>query len=99
MTLRQEVHSTVLTLNADQPLVVEQRTPLEVQGASLVMSAVHQADLVVGLRLLDSGTARDVSGVMRISESSGQEEGDGEDRELLFHVEGSGNVRVFERGS
>ena len=103
MTLRQEVHSTILTLSADQPLVIEQRTPIEVQGAAFLMGCVHQADLVVGLRLLDSGTAKDVSGVLRISGRPGEDDdgeaGEGEDRELLYFVEGSGGVRVFERGS
>lgn len=58
----------------------------------------------MSLRLLDSGTARDVSGVIRIT--VGDQAADGErdvqkrieERELLYFVGGDGGVRVFERG-
>jgi len=56
----------------------------------------------VSLRGLDTGTARDVSGVLRITRGV-QEEDDvgeeGEERELLYFVGGDGGVRVFERGA
>lgn len=59
----------------------------------------------MSLRLLDSGVARDVSGVLRITvggQAEVQEDGDGlkwDDREVLYFVGGDGGVRVFERGS
>jgi elongator complex protein 6 len=56
----------------------------------------------MSLRLLDTGTARDISGVIRINVGEGveMEQGDQkmETRELLYFVAGDGNVRVFERG-
>jgi elongator complex protein 6 len=62
------------------------------------------ADLVISLRGLDTGSARDVSGVLRISRM-GDVGGDGEvkggeeeGRELLYYVGGDGSVKVFERG-
>ena len=98
----QDVHTTILTLAANTPLVTAQTTPLEVNHASLLLSAAHQADLVIGLRLLDTGAARDVSGVMRISVNEDEEEERErgvEDKELLYFVGGDGGVKVFERGS
>lgn len=69
---------------------------------SFLLSTAHQADLVIGLRLLDTGAARDVSGVMRISvneDNEDEKERGLEDRELLYFVSGDGAVKVFERGT
>ena len=91
--------SLVVTLSADAPLLHTRQTPLEINHASLVMSLAHQAYQILGLRELDTGVARDVSGVLRIGKG-----GDGRDvgvvpRELLYLVAGDGGVRVFERGA
>jgi elongator complex protein 6 len=55
----------------------------------------------MSLRLLNTGTARDVSGVIRIGIRDA-ETADGDEqmgpRELLYFVGGDGNVKVFERG-
>jgi elongator complex protein 6 len=45
--------------------------------------------------MLDTGSARDVSGVMRITGA----EGTGEGMEYLYYVAGDGGVKVFERGA
>lgn len=71
----------------------------------------HLARIVLSVRELDTGGARDVSGVLRVSRGGawggfggnggeGEEEGEGEfeERECLFFVGGDGGVRVFERG-
>lgn len=51
------------------------------------------------MRLLDTGTARDVSGVVRISRGGGALDSRAiEEREYLYHVGGDGGVKVFERG-
>jgi elongator complex protein 6 len=58
----------------------------------------------MSIRLLDSGTARDVSGVVRITTgsqalgSSQEPRGKVEEKELLYFVGGDGGVKVFERG-
>jgi elongator complex protein 6 len=52
---------------------------------------------VVSLRLLDSGIARDVSGVLRVTNGGG---GDGtgvEEGEFLYWVGGDGGLRVWQR--
>lgn len=104
MTLLKDVHTTVVTVSADYPLVTAHQTPLETDHAALLLSLAHQADFIMSLRLLDSGTARDVSGVIRVT--VGEQTTDGEqdiqkrleERELLYFVGGDGGVRVFERG-
>lgn len=59
---------------------------------------------MMSLRLLDSGTARDVSGVVRITAGNQtpgmdrESRGKVEERELLYFVGGDGGVKVFERG-
>jgi elongator complex protein 6 len=65
-----------------------------------LLSVAHEADFTMGLRLLDTGTARDVSGVVTITinnEDSTLAETI-EERELLYFVGGDGGVKVFERG-
>jgi elongator complex protein 6 len=58
----------------------------------------------MGVRLLDTGTARDVSGVIRITVGdAGSQDGENMskkvgEKELLYFVGGDGSVRVFERG-
>ncbi|KAH7386243.1 hypothetical protein BKA64DRAFT_138149 [Cadophora sp. MPI-SDFR-AT-0126] len=103
MGLRENVHATVMTLSADQPLVSTQQTSLESNNAALLLSTAHQADFIMSLRLLDTGTARDVSGVLRITGGDRIEEDIDiqkkiEERELLYFVGGDGGVKVFERG-
>jgi elongator complex protein 6 len=80
----------IVTMAADSPLVREQETPLE-------------TDFIMSLRLLDSGTARDVSGIIRITQGESDMANENmaeniEERELLYFVGGDGSVKVFERG-
>ena len=68
-------------------------------------SLAHEARLILSLRELDTGAARDVSGVLRIGRGGGDSGGSGErgenteEKEVLYFVGGDGGVRVFERGS
>lgn len=81
---------------ADDPLIKEQDTTLEKQHAWFALSLLHEANTVLSLRLLDTGAAKDVSGVIRISRGGGQ--GLSKGHEYLYHVAGDGGVKVFERG-
>ncbi len=81
---------------ADDPLIKEQETTLEKQHAWFTLSLAHEADTVLSLRLLDTGAAKDVTGVIRITRGGSRSEG--KDHEYLYHVGGDGGVRVFERG-
>ena len=64
---------------------------------AFIAGLAHQARLVMGLRLLDTGTAKDVSGVIRVTR--GPQGDDLEEKELLYFVGGNGEVKVFERGA
>ncbi|VBB73635.1 Putative protein of unknown function [Podospora comata] len=97
LDLREKVHSCVVTVSADDPLVHPPvaPTPLETNHSWFVLSLLHEADMLCALRLLDTGTAKDVSGVVRIASSR---DGETEDREYLYKVGGHGGAKVFERG-
>ncbi|KAK4189163.1 Elongator complex protein 6 [Podospora australis] len=97
MELRQNVYSTIVTLQADEPLIVDPLTTLETDHSHFVRTVTHQADTVVSLTPLGTGAARDVNGVLRIVHDRKRPEA-ADDREYLYHVGGDGGVRVFERG-
>jgi len=79
-------------------------TPLENEHAAFVVGQAHCARTVIGVRGLDTGVARDVSGVLRVTigdnavESTQDLQRGVEEKELLYFVGGDGGVRVFERG-
>ncbi len=97
MMSNQKTHAAIITLAADDPLIKEQETALEKQHAWFALSLAHEADTVLSLRLLDTGAAKDVSGVIRITHG-GSGGARGTDHEYLYHVGGDGGVKVFERG-
>ncbi|KAI1245694.1 hypothetical protein MGN70_012586 [Eutypa lata] len=101
LDIRENVYSTIVTLSADEPLISSQSTLLEKEHAAFTLSMAHDASLVVSLRMLDTGTAKDVSGVLRIT-GRGQYEEEPEfiveEQELLYFVGSDGSVRVFVRG-
>lgn len=80
-------------------MIHTRHTPLEVNHASLVMSLAHQARLILSVRELDTGVARDVSGVLRIGKGNADGTEGVEEAELLYLIAGDGGVRVFERGA
>ena len=98
------MHSTIITTAADFPLLQAPTTQLEINHAAFVTGMAHLARWTVSLRGLDTGTARDVSGVLRVTRGTDDDYGAGfdgeetEERELLYFVGGDGGVRVFDRG-
>ncbi|POS82251.1 hypothetical protein EPUL_005880, partial [Erysiphe pulchra] len=97
--LREEVQATVLALSADLPLVTSLQTPLERDHAAFLMSIAHQSDLIMNLRLLDTGIAKDVSGVIRITcKELAEGQPKHEDKEFLYFVGADSKVKLFERG-
>jgi len=104
------VHSTVLALPADSPFLpptstapaTPPPTPLEAATASFTLSQAHLARLVLSVRELETGAARDVSGVLRATRGGGFEYDDGEDGERLgegewrFLVGRDGGVKIVE---
>lgn len=88
-------YAAVVFVNADAPFLRQPRTSLEVEHAAFVVALAHSAVWTVALRLLDTGVARDVSGVIRITR--GGEGAEVEEKEVLYYV-GDGPVEVFDRG-
>lgn len=107
--------SHVLThIQADTPLLSLSTPPqlLEVEHHNFLVKLAHMSTRVVSVRILDTGVARDVSGVLRCTEQRtgwlnlGLESGDkgpedetGRGKEVLYQVKGDGSVKVFERGA
>lgn len=107
--------SHVLThIQSDSPLLSLSAPPqpLELAHHNLLVKFAHMSRRILGVRILDTGVARDVSGVIRITEQKHEwldlelnenepKEGDdnGRGKEFLYQVKGDGSVRVFERGA
>lgn len=97
----------ILTLAADSPLIhnastagSQPPTPIETEHAAFAIGMAHRARCVMQLRTLETGAARDVSGVLRISrggEWSSSSDGM-EEKEVLYFIQRDGGVRVFGRG-
>lgn len=87
-----------MTSSADSPLIHNVTTPIERNHLAYTTRLVHQSDFVMSLKLLESGTAKDVSGVLRISRGAFAGT-DIDENEFLYFVGGDGNVKVFARGS
>ncbi|RDW86202.1 uncharacterized protein DSM5745_02844 [Aspergillus mulundensis] len=109
--LQQAATATVATISADSPLIHNASasahhiaTPLETEHAAFAIGLAHRAEMVMQLRNLETGAARDVSGVLRVSkggawgqrDSAGQETW--EEKEVLYFVQRDGSVSVFGRG-
>jgi elongator complex protein 6 len=107
--------SHILThMQADNPLLSLSAPPqpLEIAHHNFLVKMAHMSGQIMGVRVLDTGVARDVSGVIRITEQKmgwqnlgfesgvgkGQEEGE-RGKEFLYQVKGDGSVKVFERGA
>jgi len=69
---------------------------LETNHTTTVTSLAHMAHAVLALRLLDTGVAKDVSGVVRVTNGGCSEE-QVEERERLYFVTDT-NTKIFARG-
>jgi elongator complex protein 6 len=84
--------------------------PLEIDGHNFLVKTAHMASRILSCRVLDTGYAKDVSGVLRVTENStglnlemqpsnGTDSEEKQGRELLYLVKGDGSVKIFERGA
>ncbi|KAJ5885153.1 hypothetical protein N7495_009663 [Penicillium taxi] len=103
--LQEKVYATVMTLAADSPLVhnasasrMQVASPIESGHAAFAIALAHRARSVMQLRTLETGAARDVSGVLRISRGGGWTEENLDEKELLYYIQRDGGVKVFGRG-
>ena len=110
LELRTLTHSTIVSCSADLPLVaaadqhvVTKPTPMELDTANFVTQQAHNASLVMSVRELSSGAAKDISGTLRITRGGeaaygNENEVDIPAKELLYLVQRDGTVKVFGRG-
>ncbi|KAA8895987.1 hypothetical protein FN846DRAFT_911140 [Sphaerosporella brunnea] len=95
------VYSTTVMIHADSALVSQTRSRFETESASFATSLAHEASILTSLRMLDTGLARDISGVLRITKrpeiSAVVSEHGWNDKEVLYFVN-DGSVDVFSRG-
>ncbi|KAL1583319.1 hypothetical protein WHR41_08066 [Cladosporium halotolerans] len=96
------VLSTLLTTPADGPFVSASLpdvnvapTPVESESAAFTVQQAHAACTVLSVRELDTGAARDVSGVLRVTKGG---DGDAEVKEWegLYLVGRDGGVKIVE---
>jgi elongator complex protein 6 len=103
-------------MHADTPLLTPSAPPqpLETAQYNFLTKVAHMSRRILGTRVLDTGVARDVSGVVRVTEQrvgwtdlgfGDEDEGhrgadeSGKGKEFLYQVKGDGSVKVFERGA
>ncbi|KAF3188694.1 hypothetical protein TWF106_007192 [Orbilia oligospora] len=101
--LREISSTTTILLPSDSVLLQTSAssTPLELSHANLVISLGHTADAILSLRLLDTGVAKDISGVLKVTRGAGnlgETGGIVEEKEMLYYESDAG-VRIFARGS
>jgi elongator complex protein 6 len=105
LKLRLRVHAAVIMLRADlfdSEVEPQNPTPMQVQQQQLVLSLAHQANTVFSVRKLDSGLAKDVTGVLRITTANKDVVDDDKSvpaKEFLYHVHDNRGAVVWERGS
>lgn len=97
-TLRCSNNHLIITAAADSPLIhcASNAAPLEQDHAGLVMSLAHQASSILSVRSLDTGLAKDISGVLTVVARHADAN---ESHEYLYHVASDGTVKVFLRGA
>ncbi|KAL7267716.1 hypothetical protein RUND412_009684 [Rhizina undulata] len=90
--------STIVQTYADTAFMTP-HTRLEKDVAALVKTIAHGAGWVCSVRGLETGVARDVGGVLRITRGGGNVDGvvGVEEKEWLWVV-GEGGGRIFDRG-
>ena len=111
LNLRSQIYSAVLICSADLPLVSaptspeQVHLPIEIETAAFLVQQAHLSRLVMSVRELDTGAARDVNGVLRITRGGDSYDLDGRElsvaREIeeLYLVQRDGKVKVFGRGA
>jgi elongator complex protein 6 len=72
---------------------------LQSSHQQFLLTTTHQSTAVLSTRVLDTGQAKDVSGVLRINSQGTMCRSQLWDVELLYHLEPSRAVRIWQRGT
>lgn len=106
-SIRSPIVSLILSCNADTPLLytdVEAATTLEKHQRGFLASMAHQSCWVFQIRGLDTGIAKDVTGVLRVSHGGSDELTSREtsnqlsDREWLYRLKSDASISIWLRG-
>jgi elongator complex protein 6 len=95
--VRSKVYSTVVMLQSDIFVPTQRESegsPLQLEQQQLLISCAHQADYVVSVRKLDTGLAKDISGVVRITSNGLKRSG----KEYLYRVDTNLSAKAWDRG-
>src|SRR5271155_4107145 len=102
--IAQRTSRTFISLFADHTLLdfSPHSTSLSKNQSVLLTSLIHRAHSVIGLRSLQTGTAKDVTGVIRLTRGGAWYDFDREQRdpdeneewEMLYHIY-DGKIRLF----
>jgi elongator complex protein 6 len=102
---RTQVHAVLVTLatdiltkDMDPHLFSASPQPILLQQQQFLLTLAHQADMTLSTKALDSGSSKDVSGVVRITSSRNNSLSG--DKELLYFVDSGSSkpIEVWERG-
>ncbi|KAF2691529.1 hypothetical protein K458DRAFT_437973 [Lentithecium fluviatile CBS 122367] len=114
LTLHTQIPHILVHTQSDDPLLTlsSPQQPIEHAQHNFLVKLAHMSRRILSVRVLDTGVARDVSGVLRITENTSSVGGTGlipkdeEEREtdkggteVLYRIGGDGGVKVFERGA
>ena len=104
LKLRSQAHAMVLSCSAPLPTHASDMvaTPIEAEHSAFVTHQAHLARFVMSVRELQTGAARDVSGVLRVTRGASvydADEVDGEIKEMeaIYLVQRDGTVKILER--
>ena len=114
LTLHTQISHLLVHMQCDTPLLTlsTPAQPIEHAQHNFLVKLAHISRRVLSVRVLDTGVARDVSGVLRVTENKerlgsfrlevdneGEVEGSKGGNEVLYKIGGDGGVKVFERGA
>ena len=104
LKLRSQAHAMILSCSSPLPAHASEMvpTPIEAEHAAFVVHQAHLARCVMSVRELQTGAARDVSGVLRVTRGGAIYDADevyGEIKEMeaLYLVQRDGTVNILER--
>lgn len=112
LTLHTQIPYLLIHVQSDTPLITlsTPAQPIEHAQHNFLVKLAHMSTRILSVRVLDTGVARDVSGVLRVTENRERlggvgllpgenEQSEKSGGEVLYKVGADGSVRVFERGT
>ncbi len=108
-SLQKVSSSLYVSLNIDEELIDidkhPEQTSIEFQQYDFLVHMIHRASLIIGLKPLETGRAKDVTGILRISrgtvplsiDENDEKINEIQEREYFYLVNGDAQVQLFFR--